>query len=328
MMEVHRLSGTYREIGLQEGVLFRGRLHLPPISDEKIEFTSKCIPYYERYTPEILEEIEEFSRRADLPSLLLEGFLLTLGLEPCCTVFALSPERTLYGLPLFARNYDWDRGFERFFTVFRTEPEGGLVSLSFSDHPVGRYGGVNEADLAVAVTAIPAYRGCPSPGIRMNIAVRWLLDRLRTTEEACDWLLEIPHQWAHNFLIADRHGTLARVEASPEGVVVHYSEDFIVATNHYLDEGMGGLLDPHHDFVDTYRRYRIVEEWIRERGIDVEVGEVMNLLRGHGEGVCSHIEVEGREIATIWSWIALLGERKVYVCKGSPCRGDYEPIEF
>ncbi|KYH36268.1 MAG: peptidase C45 acyl-coenzyme A:6-aminopenicillanic acid acyl-transferase, partial [Candidatus Bathyarchaeota archaeon B23] len=270
-MNIHYLSGSYREIGGEEGSFIKGKFHPPPISDEKIDFTSKCLQYYERYTPGIIEEIEELSKEANLPPLLMESFLLTLGLEPRCTVFALSSERTIHGLPLFARNYDWDAEFQRFFTVFRTEPEGGLVHLSFSDHPVGRYGGVNEAGLAAAITAIPAYRGRPSPGIRMNIAVRWILDNFKTTEEACEWLLEIPHQWAHNFLVADRYGTLARVETSPERSVVYYSEEFVVTTNHYHDEEMRRLEDPEHDFTDTYRRYRIVEEWYRERGEGIGV---------------------------------------------------------
>lgn len=327
---MHRisLSGSHGEMGRRQGALIKGSFSPPEPSEKKLRFTSECIRFYEEHTPGVVGEIDELSREAGIDPAVMRSFVLTLGLEPACTAFALASDETADGVPVFARNYDWDEEFQRYFTVVEARPRGGLASLTFTDTVVGRYGGVNEAGLAAAITAIPAYVGEPSPGIRMNIAVRWIMDHFRTTDEAADWLSGIPHQWAHNFLLADRHGRLARVETAPERTVMQYSEEFIVTTNHYHDAAMRRLEDPSFDFSNTHMRYGNVETWHRERGRGISIGEIESLLSSHGDGVCSHVEVDGRRIATIWSWIAPLGRRRAYVCDGSPCMNDYQIIEF
>lgn len=322
------LSGSYNEIGRKQGAFIKGHFTPPPASDTKIRFTSKCIPYYEEYTPGIIEEIDELSEEAELDPTLMKSFILTLGLEPKCTVFALSPEKTSERVPIFARNYDYDEEFQKYFTLVKTDLKGGLTSLTFTDHEVGRYGGVNEDGLAAAITAIPAYQGNPSPGIRMNIAVRWIIDHFKTTDEASEWLLEIPHQWAHNFLLADRRGKLARVETSPQKTIVTYSDEFIATTNHYHNDDMKKLEDKDFDFSNTHRRYENVEAWYYEKRHRFTIEEIEDLLSRHENGVCDHVELNGRKIATIWSWIAPLGKRLAYVCDGSPCNNDYQKIEF
>jgi len=258
----------------------------------------------------------------------MKCFILTLGLEPGCSVLALSGENTVDGAPVFARNYDWDVTFQEYFTPFRVEPTGGLTSISFTDHMVGRYGGANEAGLAAAITAIPAYRKRPTPGVRMNIATRWILDHHRTTEEAAEWLAETPHQWAHNFLLADSRGTLTRVETAPERTRIRYSEDFMATTNHYHDDEMKELEDPLYDYTNTHRRYANMEKWYEGSGGKIGLGDIQFVLSDHEAGVCNHYEDQGVKGGTIWSWIAPLGERRAHVCHGPPCSNDYKIVDY
>lgn len=327
-MHTISLSGSYSEIGREQGVLIKGIFDPSPESDKKIKFASECIKFYEEYTPGIVDEIEGLSEEAELDPTLMKTSILTLGLEPACTAFALSSEKTSDGAPVFARNYDWDEEFQKYFTVVKTNLKGGLTSLTFTDYFVGRYGGVNEAGLATAITAIPAYKGSPSLGIRMNIAVRWIMDHFKTTDEAAEWLVRIPHQWAHNFLLADRNGKLARVETSPKKSTVHRSDEFIATTNHYHNNGMKKFEDQNFDFSNTHRRYNNVEAWYINKKHNISIKEITALLSSHENGVCDHVELNGRRIATIWSWIAPLGKRRAYVCDGSPCENDYQKIEF
>lgn len=327
-MHTINLSGSHDEMGRRQGALFKGRFSPPPASDKKIGFTSLCIPYYEEYTPGMIEEIDGLSEEAEIDPTLMRSFVLTLGLEPRCTVFALASDKTAEGIPVFARNYDWDPEFQRYFLVVKTYLRKGLANLTFTDHPIGRYGGVNEAGLATAITAIPAYQGTPSPGIRMNIAVRWIMDHFESADEAAEWLVKIPHQWAHNFLLADRYGRLARVETSPERSIAEYSDTFIATTNHYHNPEMKKHEDPNVHWLSTHHRYNNVETWYREKRHKITIAEIKDLLSSHENGVCSHSEREGDRSETIWSWIAPLGKRLAYVCAGSPCKNDYQKIEF
>lgn len=197
------------------------------------------------------------------------------------------------------------------------------MNLGFSDVMVGRYGGVNEKGLACAITAEPAYTGKPQLGVRMNLAIRWILDNLSTTSEAVEWLTNIPHQYAHNYLIADSCGELARVESSPEQDNVTTNNEYIHVTNHYLDDEMRKLEAPSFDFSNTHRRYDTIEKWYNSLD-KVTLHDVKEVLSSHEEGVCNH----GEGFETIWSWIAPLGERYAYVCHGSPCKGEYRKIEY
>jgi len=72
-----------------------------------------------------VDEIEGLSSSAGLDPELMKCFILPLGLEPGCSVLALSGEHTVDGTPVFARNYDWDITFQEYFTPFRVEPAGG-----------------------------------------------------------------------------------------------------------------------------------------------------------------------------------------------------------
>jgi predicted choloylglycine hydrolase len=327
-MNILRLKGTYRETGKQYGTMIKGDFAPFQVSEKKRLFSRECEKVTAQYCPGIIDHIEAFAQAAEIDEEFMKCFILTLGLEPSCSVFAVSGDYTVDGLTVFGRNYDWDLSAKDDFTPIKMEPADGLVSISFTDHMIGRYGGVNEEDLAVAITAIPAYQGKPCVGVRMNIATQWILDNFKDTGDAAEWLKEIPHQWAHNFLIADREGLLARVETAPEKTMVAYSEEFIATTNHYLDSEMRKLEDPAFDFSNTHTRYQKLEEWYKRNRNHVNVDTVKTVLRGHGDGVCDHYEDDEIKAGTIWSWISQLGSDIIHVCHGFPCENEYQIVNL
>ncbi|MCK4701810.1 hypothetical protein KAT55_00480 [Candidatus Bathyarchaeota archaeon] len=322
------MKGTYREMGEQYGALIKGRFQPPPASEAKRRFAEECEALTRRYAPGVVEEIEGLSSAAEVDAGLMKCFVLTLGLEPGCTVFAVSGAHTNDGAPIYGRNYDWDISFQKFFTPMRLQLVDGNTSLVFTDHFVGVYGGVNHEGLAAAITAIPAYRGKPRPGVRMNVALRWILDNHETTEEAAEWLSNTPHQWAHNYLLADKKGRLARVETSPEMTRVQHSDEFITTTNHYHHPEMKELENPDYDYTNTHTRYTNIENWHQANPDNVTLDQIKHLLSDHDTGVCNHYEHQGVKGGTIWSWIAPLGKRRAHVCHGPPCSNPYETIDY
>jgi len=93
-MHVVDLKGTYREMGEQYGALMRGRFQPPPASEAKRRFADDCEALTRRYAPGVVEEIEGLSSAAGVDVGLMKCFVLTLGLEPGCTVFAVSGAHT------------------------------------------------------------------------------------------------------------------------------------------------------------------------------------------------------------------------------------------
>jgi predicted choloylglycine hydrolase len=321
------LKGSYREMGTQHGSFVKGFFNTPPISEKKIKFSKKCEELTREYTPGLMAEVEAFAEAANLEKESFKAFLLTLGLEPGCSVVALAPSLTEIGFPVFGRNYDWDLSFQDYFMVFITEPEDGVKSLSFSDHMIGRYGGVNKEGVAVSIHAVPGYTGKPRPGVRMNMTLRWILDKLSSTEEAVDFITETPHQTAHMYMVADKKGSFARVEYAPEEYKVEYSDNFLYCTNHYQLQGMKQYETGEFDRSNTEQRAGKIGKWRSSKKV-FSHEDVVQFLSSHEGGVCNHAEYKGTKYGTIWSWIAPLGMDKAYVCHGPPCSSSYTEITF
>jgi predicted choloylglycine hydrolase len=321
------LKGTYAEMGRKHGSLVKGFFQTPPIPEKKIDFSQKCEEITRQYTPKIMDEIEAFAEAAELDLEPFKAFLLTLGLEPGCSVIALGPQRTETGTPIFGRNYDWDISFQDYFMTYITEPKDGVKSLSFSDHMIGRYGGINKEGMAVTIQAVPGYTGKPRPGVRMNMTLRWILDNMKSTEEAVEFITETPHQTAHMYMIADKKGNFARVEYAPEESRVEYSDSFLYCTNHYQLPDMKQYEKGDFHRSNTETREDKISDW-RSSKERFTHEDVVQLLSGHEDGVCNHAEYKGVKYGTIWSWIAPLGEDKAYVCHGPPCNNKYMEITY
>jgi predicted choloylglycine hydrolase len=192
---------------------------------------------------------------------------------------------------------------------------------------IGRYGGVNKNGLAVSIHAVPGYTGKPRPGVRMNMTLRWVLDKMKTTEEAVEFITETPHQSAHLYMVADKHGDFARVEYAPEESRVVYNDSFLYCTNHYLLQEMKKYETGDFDRSNTEYRESKIRAW-KSNGEMFSLGDVELLLSGHEDGVCNHGEYNGIKYGTIWSWIAPLGLDKVFVCHGPPCSNKYVEVKF
>lgn len=328
-MNENRSSGSYYELGLNYGKKLKGLFNPPPAPKQKIELMYECEEVIKRYAPGIIEEIKGLATGAEVDLELLKVFLLLLGIEPGCTVYAISSEYTDSGFPIIARNYDWFDWVAEFFTVNWIKPTDKYSSVSFSDHFVGRYGGANENGLAVAITAVPAGRNKITPGIRMNLSNRWMLDSFKSTKEAVTFLETVPHVTHHTFLIADKDDNFARVETDTEDVSVTYSVDgFLATTNHYQAEKMLKYETPENIPLTSKSRLEYVIKWFKANKQKIGLENIKNMLKDHKSGVCAHGSWDGMSASTLWSWIAPLGKRKLLLCEGSPCENEYKELEY
>ncbi len=332
-MEEMRLEGSYYEIGTQIGEMIKGRLVVPKASDEKLEWSSKCESVMEQYTPGLLDELQGIADAANLEKKQLNAIILydcsyiksfldhTSPIQHC-TVFTIPGKHTESGKPVFARNYDWLTEVQEYFAIMRINPTNKLKNVLFTDHYVGGFGGVNEAGLACGCTVAAYYNGSIKPEIMLNMAMRWMLDSFGKVEDAVDFLEEIPLSESNIYLLADRSGVSARVEASPDKIITTYAQDeFLIATNHFQSEEMKRLeveiteANAH----TTITRLEGITNWYNNHKKPITIDSVKNILRNHEYGVCDH----AGEAGTLWSWIATIGENEVEVSSGYPCKNDY-----
>ncbi|MHA1905634.1 MAG: C45 family autoproteolytic acyltransferase/hydrolase, partial [Candidatus Thorarchaeota archaeon] len=253
----------------------------------------------------------------------LKTFELALNPYPefGCSIFTISGEHTATGKVIFARNYDWESSFNDLFTLFRTYPKGALASLSCTDLFVGRYGGINEAGLAVGLTAIPGSRH-DHPGIMLHLATRWILDNCKTVKDAVSFMKKIPHVRGNNYLVADLRGESALIQASPEKVeVVHPVDGLVAATNHFQTPDMQAFEDERFIPESSVHRLEVIRNWFKNKEGKIDSVQAQAVLSGMIDsrtGVCQNFTREDTSFSTIWAWTYEAGRRIMTIADGLP----------
>ena len=316
-----RLRGTYYEMGVKYGtVLQRHGFKVPEIDEETISLGLKCEQEVRGAFPSVLDEIRGIADAMREKYEKLASFLLTIGYSKVmgCSAFAcVAGSRVIFG-----RNYDFYYRFGRYSESYLTAPKNAYTSLGNTDIFVGREDGVNEHGLAISMHFVSAQLG--NPGINFPIAVRYVLDHCKNTREAMEYLTHTRFLTANNYLLADRSGDLAVVEASPSQVRVRRpenSEKFIAATNHFVHPEMKqcelvAKRDP-----DSEIRYDTIIGTLGEAGGHVTENIAKRILSNHEGRVCSHLDYI--KLGTLWSQIADLQRLKVLRAEGQPCKTRY-----
>jgi len=315
-----RVSGTYYRMGFRYGsLLYKHGYRVPEMPTETVAFAKQCEGEVKRVFPDILDEIQGFADACNSTYEQLAAFIFSIGVDQpvACSVFAASTRSSV----MFGRNYDFFYRFKKHSESFLTTPSEGYYSVGNSDVFIGREDGVNEKGLAVAMTWVSSRR--IKPGINFILLTRCILDKCANVKEAVKTLTDAHHLRADSWLVADREGDMAVVEACPEKVVVRKPEDnFIVCTNHFIHPEMKEMEDETERPPDSLQRYIAIYHALEEKGEKLDVKGVQEILSDHTGGVCSHRE--DIQLGTLWSLIADLQKPLILRAEGHPCRAKYK----
>lgn len=318
-----RLSGTYYNMGFQYGtILLRYGFKLQKQPNEKLAFARECEIEVKRVFPEVLEEIHGFAEACHFSYEQSSALILSVGafkVPSACSVFAASAGSDF----LFGRNYDFYYRFKEHSESYLTQPSNGYCSVGNTDIFVGREDGVNEKGLAIGMTAVRPVD--VRPGISFALLVRCILDKCVNTQEATKVLTSAHHVTANNYLVADREGNLAVVEACPSRWRVRKPAEessFLLCTNHFIHSDMHDMENQRERPPDSVQRYTAIYKKLQQRNRKLTVKDAQNILSDHEGLVCSHIEEI--QLGTLWSIIATLNKPLVYMAEGHPCRTKYK----
>ena len=321
------VKGTYYEMGHRYGaILYKHGFKVPEQSDEKLEFGRKSEGEVKRVFPDILEEIKGFADACHSSYEQVSAFMFSIGAfkpEPSCSVFAVSTGSDV----VFGRNYDFFYSFKKYSESYLTCPTEGYWSLGHSDVFIGREDGINEKGLAIGMTGVEGK--AVKPGISFCLALRCVLDKCGTTDEAVKLLTNAHGLMACNYLLADKTGDLAVVEASPDKNRVRRPEDgnnFIVCTNHFVHpemQDMENQQERQKSNWDTLPRYATICNTIKEQKGRISIDDSQKILANHTGYVCSH--QQKIKLGTIWSIAATLKQPQILRAEGHPCRTKFKP---
>lgn len=316
-----RLTGTYHEIGLKYGVSLKKRgFQLPKLDDERAGLGLRCESEVRRVFPEILEEVRGLANGLQEQYETVAAFLLTIGYgRPVgCSSFACVDDSRV----VFGRNYDFYFRLAKYAESYITRPKGARTSLANTDIFLGREDGVNEEGVAIAIHFVAAQLG--TPGLNFPIVVRYVLDRCSNADEAVDFLTHVKFMTANNYVVADKGGRMAVVEASPANVRVRRpdeGEKFVVATNHFIHPDMKQFEDLTKRDPDSELRYSTILRSLREVRGRVTESVAKRILSNHEGRVCSHLDYI--QLGTLWSQISDLKSLSILRAEGQPCKTKY-----
>jgi len=325
-----KLSGSYYDMGLRIGkMLKKDKGLLPRFSKENIVKSMAYEKEVRTYAPELLEELQGIADGSGVDySVIAAHELSPYRLHPSCLVMAISGDYTRSGLPVLARNHEWIEEDSKYLTLCYTKPKGKLYSLGFTYHwaNMSRYGGVNEAGLAISSTTTSFLNS--GPGVMFNVAKRWILDNCRTLEEATEFLEKIPKTWGTAYLMIDKNSSIAKVEAHREKTKTTYTDkgfEFVSLRFDSPKMEKYNEQDAQKEWAfDMYSaRKPFLLKWFRQNKGNINDEAIMDALKDHENKICIH-DYDGHvHYGICWSWILSLGSDEAAVCTGPPCKNEF-----
>ncbi len=294
--------------------------HTFTITEERQEFAKKCIPVYQEYYPEILNEIRgiadgQKSSYEDMLTFLLSMYCFEFNNK--CTCFAVSDENNI----VFGRNSDFLVELEKLYMNCFYHLDHVFSFNGNTTAFVQMEDGVNEHGLAVGLTFI--YPKDIQAGFNSGMLVRYLLEKCKTTNEAIWALKTIPIGSNQTITIADASGEIVVVECNSQKVVCIYpnkGDKFVATANNFNSKEMENW---HHHNIDDWRskeRYEVAREALKSHELSIQL--VSDILSGKHGFMCQYDRKTGAD--TVWSVIYDLKNKKIYRVEGNPARKKFK----
>ena len=324
-----RFKGNHYEIGYRWGSLLAGHGNyildqVPfPITEERIAFGRQCRPVYEKFFPEILEEIRGLSEGQKSSSEKIQAVLFSMYAMPPaehCSCFAVSSKEQLF----LGRNSDFLTEIEEFnknvvydFTSDSYGFNGNTTAfLEMED-------GINERGLAVGMTSV--FSKHIQPGMNSGMLLRFFLEKYSTVDEVIKWLHRIPIASAQTFTVADQMGDISVIECCADSIHIRKPEEgqpYVCAVNRFhspeLEKWNTGEVD---DWLSS-QRYETMEKTLSREAPQMDISAAKELLSGEKGFLCQYDRDTGKD--TVWSVIYDLKHHKIYRAEGNPARSVYQ----
>lgn len=242
-----RFKGDHYEIGYRWGSLLAGYGNyildqVPfPITEERIAFGRQCRPVYEKFFPEILEEIRGLSEGQKSSSEKLQAVLFSMYAMPPaghCSCFSVSSKEQLF----LGRNSDFLTEIEEF---------NKNVIYDFTSDSYGFNGNTTA-----------------------------FLEKCSTVDEVIKWLHRIPIASAQTFTVADQRGEIAVIECCADSIHIQKPEEdqhYVCAVNRFhspeLEKWNTGEID---DWFSR-QRYETMEKTLSREAPQMDISAAKEL---------------------------------------------------
>lgn len=319
-----RFTGTHYEAGYKWGrlLLKNGKKldHCPTfaLTENKYAFAKECAKEYQRYFPEVLDEIQGIADGNEVPVETLHALLFCMycfEFDNKCTCFAFSTENEI----IFARNSDFLVSLEKLYMNCLYRLNGSYAFNGNTTAFVQMEDGVNQHALAVGLTFI--YPHVRKPGLNAGMLLRYLLEKCKTTTEAIEKLQTLPIASAQTLTLADKNGDIAVVECNPNDMEIirpRTGEQFVATANNFNSEKMQPYRNPGIDDWRSDERYQTVRNALLQNQGDYTVAFAQDVLSGKYGFLCQYDRKQNAD--TVWSVVYDLKRKQIWRVEGNPSR--------
>lgn len=290
------------------------------ITKERKTFAKASLPIYEKYYPEILEEIKGLAKGQHASYEDFYTFLLSMycfEFNNHCTCIALKDHDHI----LLGRNSDFLVSLEKLYMNCLYDLDHVYAFNGNTTAFIEMEDGVNEYGLAIGLTFI--YPTITKPGFNAGMLVRLLLEKCQTTNEAIAMLEKVPIASQQTLTVVDRKGHMVVVECNCENVaVITPSEDgdFVVATNEYMTDEMQRYNNAEADHWKADERYEVAHNTLKQSN-NYSFELVQDILKGKYGFMCQYDRKTDAD--TVWSVIYDIKHDEIFRVEGNPRRKRY-----
>ena len=317
-------SGRHYHIGRQWGQKLTQRnvsllSQIPfPLSEEARNFASDCLPIYQKFFPEILDEIQGVAdgqgcSPEKLRTLLFSLYSITPGIH--CSCFALSAKGSI----LLGRNSDFFPELqERNMNVIYDVPSASQGFTANTTSFIQMEDGVNRHGLAVGLTSVLPRR--IKPGMNAGLLLRFFLEKCRNVDDVIQSIAKVPVSSSQTFIAADPSGKIALIECSSEHIstcATPRAKNFLCSVNTFHLTTMDSRRETAAEGWFSERRYRTMRDSLI-KGRIVDAFSAQKLLAGEHGFLCQYPQSTGKD--TVWSVVYDLANRKIFRAESNPQR--------
>lgn len=291
-----------------------------PLTQERQAFAAACLPIYQQFFPEILQEIAGLSvgqncSEADVQTLLFSMYALPPACQ--CSCLASAPKA---GPILLGRNSDFLIELaELNLNVIYHFTDGGFSFQGNTTAFIEMEDGVNQHGLTVGLTSVAPAK--IQPGFNAGLLLRWLLEKCRNTSEVLQSLQQLPIASAQTLTVADAQGEIALIECEAGQIAIKRPEQtqpYVFATNSFHLPEMAAKPRPTVDNWQAEERWQTLNRALQAGPGCPSRQTAEQILAGRQGFLCQYDRQTGHD--TVWSTIYDLSQKAIWQAEGNPGR--------
>ena len=251
-----------------------------------------------------------------------------------CTAFAALPDDPS-GPVLVGQNWDWLLHSFDTVVVLEARQTGKPAYVTVVEAGLLAKLGMNSAGIGLATNAMVTDLDRGDPGIPFHVLLRSVLDA-ETVGDALAGLQARSRSSSANYLLASDDGVALNVEAAPGDftrlTVTGPEDGLLLHTNHLLHARPGVTDVSLWAMPDSAVRLQRAHAVVRETGRSHAALTAM--LSDHADrpgSICTHPDERQPRLdrsATVASVVMDLGERRMWLADGQPCRTPYRELDY